>query len=317
MDSESTKEYAVRIQELVSRCEFGSFQDEALRDRFISGIQDRKKNIRPVLLMEPELDFKKAYDTAMSIEGATRESAKMEGSEDMVLVIKRNDHKQAEFRQCFGCGKTDHPRHNCPFKDAICRSCGIKGHIQRVCRKYRPEPVNLQHRGSNNINHSEFIGNISPFYSRLIINDVPIVLEIDTGSLVTVLSASSYELLQSELHATQRSFKSFSGHNIDPIGITDVFVETNKGKLKLTAYVCDSDLNIVGRDWIIKLFDSIPVKNNVIKRVSNENEFFNMFPDLFSNNLGCMKKCFAKISLKHDARPVFLKLDQFLTQRKH
>ena len=40
----------------------------------------------------------------------------------------------SEARSCPGCGG-NHLRLTCPHKDTICRSCGISGHVEKVCRK--------------------------------------------------------------------------------------------------------------------------------------------------------------------------------------
>ena len=36
--------------------------------------------------------------------------------------------------KCFFCGYNWHPCSKCPAKDAVCNSCGKKGHFSEVCK---------------------------------------------------------------------------------------------------------------------------------------------------------------------------------------
>lgn len=52
---ESVVEYVVELRKLATYCEFGTFLDWALRDRFICGLRDEA--IQKKLLMKSELEF--------------------------------------------------------------------------------------------------------------------------------------------------------------------------------------------------------------------------------------------------------------------
>lgn len=48
-------------------------------------------------------------------------------------------------RECYRCGSTKHLAHNCDLSQSTCEFCGIKGHIEGVCRKKRrPQPLFLK-----------------------------------------------------------------------------------------------------------------------------------------------------------------------------
>ena len=53
------------------KCEFGAFLEEALRDRLVCGLKNIQ--IQKKLLGERELTFKKAFETAQSMELVNKE----------------------------------------------------------------------------------------------------------------------------------------------------------------------------------------------------------------------------------------------------
>ena len=70
--NESVIDYAAEIQRLAERCNFGTFLDEALRDKLVCGING--EHIQKRLLTESELSFKKALNMATSMETAAKDS---------------------------------------------------------------------------------------------------------------------------------------------------------------------------------------------------------------------------------------------------
>ena len=66
-DSESGTDFAAQLKKLSAHCEFGTFLDDAQRDRFVCGL--RKESIQRKLLGEKTLDFSKAMQIAQSRNG--------------------------------------------------------------------------------------------------------------------------------------------------------------------------------------------------------------------------------------------------------
>ena len=65
---ESLRTYLAQLCKLASRCEFGAFLSEALRDCFICGML--QKIIQKVILMKAKLDLDKALKISLGMEAA-------------------------------------------------------------------------------------------------------------------------------------------------------------------------------------------------------------------------------------------------------
>ena len=71
LESESVAQFVVELKRLALKCEFGAFLEEALRDRLVCGLKNI--HIQKKLLAERGLTFKKAFETAQSMELANKE----------------------------------------------------------------------------------------------------------------------------------------------------------------------------------------------------------------------------------------------------
>ena len=67
---ESVTEYHAALRKLATHCSFEDHLDQALRDRFVCGLRNQRMQRR--LLIEADLDIKKALDLALTIELAER-----------------------------------------------------------------------------------------------------------------------------------------------------------------------------------------------------------------------------------------------------
>ena len=67
--------YVVGLKHQASRCKFGAFLEEALRDRLVCGL--RSEAIQKKLLSEKGLTFKRACDVAQAMELAAKDTAEL------------------------------------------------------------------------------------------------------------------------------------------------------------------------------------------------------------------------------------------------
>lgn len=77
---ETTDQYVAALRELAATCEFGTMEDEIIRNQLVEKINSAR--IRERLLLEVSLDLKKAVTVARQIETATAEAKAMVTTSD-------------------------------------------------------------------------------------------------------------------------------------------------------------------------------------------------------------------------------------------
>ena len=81
---ESIADFIADLRQLSIKCDFWSFLDQALRDRFVCGV--RSEAIQKKLLTESDLTIKKAQDIVQSIESADLSAKDLKGDSPAVSV---------------------------------------------------------------------------------------------------------------------------------------------------------------------------------------------------------------------------------------
>ena len=129
--SESIGDYLANLRRLASRCKFGAFLEEALRDRLVCGMQS--EGTQKVLLTKATLTLEKALEISQGMEAATIKSKELKGSQpsNSVLAVET---PARQNRPCGRCGRGNHDKSVCKFRNATCHKCGKVGHIAPVCR---------------------------------------------------------------------------------------------------------------------------------------------------------------------------------------
>ena len=128
------------IRCLSTHCEFGTYLNDALRDRLVCGL--RSESMQRRLLTEKELPLAKAMELAVGMKAAGRNAKSLnQGSEVAVhkLQTRRNVSKsQGTTRSltqsaapCYRCGRSNHHQNDCKFNEAECHFCHKKGHAHR------------------------------------------------------------------------------------------------------------------------------------------------------------------------------------------
>jgi len=230
---ESVMQYLAELRRLATHCEFKDYLDEALRDRFVCGLNSEA--IQKRLLTEDKLDLKRALELAQGMEAAHRNAqvlqegngtseitmshssnsapnvvAQMQDEEiDRVGKYPRPQGASGTGRSCYRCGRGDHMAHSCVHKDSICHNCKKPGHLARVCRSQSQSKVSItkQHHwveqtmskceGATDL-EEDVIFNVSskttpPYMVVMEINGQSVTMEIDTGAAVTVMSQECWE----------------------------------------------------------------------------------------------------------------------------
>ena len=118
------------LRKQASRCKFGAFLDQALRDRFVCGLTDGA--IQKRLLGIDHLPFEKAQKVALSMETAQKGASELKKSADSSVNMVDSSCQKLSVT-CYCCGAEGHTRPECKLKDSICGNCGRIGHIPSVC----------------------------------------------------------------------------------------------------------------------------------------------------------------------------------------
>ena len=133
-ENETITEYLAELRKLTLNCDFKDFLDQALRDRFVCGLQNN--SIRRRLLAERKLTLKLAIELAKTIKNADLETQIISTDIKVENVNAMNN----ATRKCYRCNSTKHLAKVCSFKDAKCNNCHMKGHISKACRNRTRQP---------------------------------------------------------------------------------------------------------------------------------------------------------------------------------
>ena len=259
---QSIDTYFQKLRLLAKDCLFTAVdkeahENEAIREAFISGLQSVE--IRQRLLENDKTDLTDIHSLARSLEVARVQAksysqnhgisvnAVPEPEEDDEPLYEQQDSAAAapfpaSKWSCWFCGaSTPHAsREVCPAFNINCKSCGIKGHLQKVCRrnpnnshannhpvqsrKY-PNKHKSRNPPSQNISSAmNYLAASPPGLSRsmrkIMVNGKELDALIDSGSSVTFINHSVVQQYGWKLHQIDTGPVSMasSTHISHPIG---------------------------------------------------------------------------------------------------
>ena len=258
-DGESIQNYVVEIKKLSENCNFGNELDKTLSDRLVCGLKDSQ--IQKRLLQEEHLTFQKAFDKAVALEMASRDATDMHSNFPVHAVHKSTHSSKStfnkstnnnKFQPCFSCGKRNHKRQDCFFRDSVCSSCKKKGHIKAVC-KSRSTSTNANY---NNYSKSKSsfhkVDNVErkfeDFFCMQHLNNNKIwvhmkmdgkqtKMELDTGASLSLMTASDYYSIFKKmpiLKPTNKMLRTYTGELIEPLGTRSEYSQHSQNSA--TAY---------------------------------------------------------------------------------
>ena len=177
-------------------------------------------------------------------------------------------HSDARF--CPGCGKSPHNRTECSAWGEICFKCDKRNHFANVCRSTTENTnlvANVEQQLSRtdadlsvlslyntNTQHRDMV---KPYECTIKVSSMPVTMEIDTGCSVSLLSHTEWARIKEKAPKltldTQNvpCLRTYSGHNIQPLGRTLLDVYHNDTHYQLYALVVPgTGPNLLGRDWL-------------------------------------------------------------------
>ena len=353
---ETLQELAARIRQDAATCDFSSItdpQDEALRQRFISSVNNEAVLKALFKIKDDELSFTKAIQIAIEVEDAAKVAKEtVYGSRPKPVNKvnqKRNkdkgqqkNHQQSSSTssdtRCYRCGK-GHKEPDCPYKEAECRFCHNKGHLEAVCRKKKHQ----QGGSVKKITKSELVkailgestDDVPKLDVPITIQDRQFTMELDTATTGNFISLPVWRQLgKPKLEDVGHRYESASKHDLPVLG---TFMGDTKdpktGKQSSIPFIVTKipDLNLLGRNAIQTLEISV---DNALRLRSIQSQdtsedvktshpatsdttyaslqsdcqkLCDKFPDLFKDELGCLKDYELDVKFKSDAKPVFHK----------
>ena len=337
---ETIAEYIAAIKRLSQHCNFGDNLQDALRDRFVCGLKDEATQKR--LLQEPTLTFDKATAMAQAIETAHRDAAEIHGHgtiQDSVHKLSKSHHHNKPKQQtvhppCQSCGKTNHARSNCFYRQATCKKCSKVGHIQTVCRstkknaepdrkhnsqsKSRQKPVHELEADDQFTLELYTLKSSSPkIMVPVRVNDVKTKMELDTGAAISVMTLGDFRRIFRKdplLTPTKIKLKTYTNEVITPLGQVQVSVETNGQTASLPLLILEKGSNpIFGRDWLStfklawKDIHSICTSSSQAPSDQRIKALISDFSEVFSEGIGTVKGITGNLTLKEEAKPKFCK----------
>ena len=341
-EGETIQEYVAQLRKMSLHCGFNADLKEKLRDRIVCGI--RNPNIQKKLLSEKDLTYEKAVDICVAMETASRDATELQAQHRAEEVHKMSTKQKPKYMNkpqhhknspCYRCNNTGHSPHDCKFKTAICHHCNKQGHIKKACRSMpkprhntakrfsHKKPVHAVEKNEsddsdtdnciaslemNNIETSKDVIWVTP-----IVEGKQLKMELDTGSAVSVITKSDLtkQFGNIELNEANITLKTYSGENIKPVGCAMVKVKY-KGKTQtLPLYVVQrGGPPLFGRDWLrhvrldwteIKEVHSLDKKDKLITELQEK------YKDVFTGELGTVKGIKAKLTLKDESKPKYVK----------
>ena len=155
----------------------------------------------------------------------------------------QNSHAKKSFHcdPCYRCG-SEHDPHGCPFKSAKCFKCdkvcrtptskqggkqmGRKKKGSRGRQMHQVETATADTQSSEEHEFNLFTCNeqkINPYKVQVNINAVPVVMELDTGASLTVISETVYQWINEgqqkpELQESKMVLRSYTGQAVPIVG---------------------------------------------------------------------------------------------------
>ncbi|XP_033114101.1 uncharacterized protein K02A2.6-like [Anneissia japonica] len=338
---ESVDNYIAALRELASRCEFGTFENEMLRDQLVEKTNSSK--IRTRLLTETDVKLDKAIKLARQCETAMKEAKSMSGGDTHTCSEVKYKAKprgaKAEFKKekqrprpnsnakCYRCGSPQHLANSpeCTAGSKDCNSCGKKGHLSSVCRGKRKVVKQVEQadaRGETDqdgdmievlCTRSSNTDSRKSVWGTLKVNSINIQMLVDTASDVSLLSLKLFDkyFVRDALKPCIMPITSYTSHKITTVGCFKAKVQFKSKCANATFYVVTKGSSLIGKDLIQALGINIDGSTLTCFETHAEStctDVNSQFSCLFSDTLGKVKGFKHKVKVRPEVKPVQQKL---------
>ena len=293
------------------------------------------ESIQRRLLSEANLDFEKAVQIARGMETAQKNSQVVQASEGRVQKFQDHVSSRTQGGQgCRHCGKRGHQAEHCRFKNAVCYRCHKKGHIEAKCktRQDKEETKWMEEQGEDeckghryhvidtlceetmgSVFKSQDTSGTSVYRVKMEINGEMLMMEIDTGAAVSLISEDTYRKKFSKLQLTASAVRlaTYTTQRIEVCGEVRVRVRLgDQEKHCRLVVVAGKGPSLLGRDWLQTFRIQWHQINALVTwhttgYAEKVEVLVKSFPEVFNDNLGEIHPFKARLVLKEGAQPVF------------
>ena len=326
---QSVQEWLHELRERAKHCGFESscitsVRERAMRDLIVLNCADVRT--RQALLKEGDPTLQRAEEIAVQMEQLSRDLRELQPSIPRVDVAKVHSSKQKGkvdigSYKCFSCGKSNHKREKCKYRNYTCNLCNVKGHLQAVCKKNVTKKCDSKSSVHTLSSVYEICGNKrtdSPIFLTCSVMNKCVDFEVDTGSSVSIIDEGTWKMLGSpRLQLCNTKLRSYTGQILPVKGHCDMHVSLLGKTYVLNMKVVEGKRSaLLGRDSIVLsgldlnalMHDFMPSSSNVnMCTTSTLDSLLTEYKDVFAKELGHCKKFKAKLQLKDGAIPKFHK----------
>lgn len=288
-----------KLKHASEECAFGCQLEDHLRDQFVIGLSSKEALKRMLTEKLTALNLEKAVEIAMAYEAVQMSQCRMKtiGINDEIHAINRH-HKQRtpwkwnrnnsqSSQNCRCCGKLNHQKSECRFKEYKCNNCGKVGHLKVICRSQTKASSISSKAKVNQVNEDViFAINEGQFHKIAMINGRKVKMVFDTGADVSLINERVFNALggmdEIPLQSRPVQVKSYGGNEIQMIGEGMVNVQGPNQELQLPVIVIKGTSPcIFGGNWIRAIYPEFSV--NALQQLQ------------------------ASLQLKENAKPIFTK----------
>jgi len=334
---ETATQFMAELRKLAIHCKFDDL-DVRLRDQFIFGLSSEQAQ-RTLFTKPDDIKLKEVIAAAVAQETAVLSTTLVRGPPitpaDSVNQVKRespprqgskskpkNSNPQHHARNsrsnhsnsmCPNCGSNRHTKtKDCPHKNVECHSCGKKGHFAKMCRSSsNNQVVQLKkvRTGAANIYKTDRVIKVT-----VRVNNVLHDMELDTGCERSLLSEKFWRssLSKPKLSKSNVVFRTYTNEIFKPLGNLKTSVVYHN-QIVEHEFPVGPGSSLFGRDLLSKFkidWSNIASQCNgveVSQSKSTVQSLLKEFEDVFSAPTDKISSFKAKIVLKKEATPKFLK----------